>query len=248
MAPTDEYDPWATTSGLPDDIDITITDAYFGVNADYNNGETLVLTIEGTTDDDDLPEYSGFYPCGNGWETTDKGKTASREDGKRKGFNKTSGYGLFFTHALEAGAEDVLKARGTPFEAEVWKGLTFHFKRLKHDYKGDIGEVERLLPVEFKGEAGKGGAKPSAKASGKPAPKEVEPEGEADTTTSTSNGAGEGLTVPMKAKLKMLAKKCDTHDAFIEAAYSDESLGIDGNTAAEEAVMDPDGIYAEAHA
>lgn len=247
MADADEFDPWATTSGLVDDIDITISDAYFGFNADYNNGETLVLTIEGTTDDEDNKEYSGFYPCGGGWETTDKGKTASREDGKRKGFNKTSGYGLFFTAAIEAGAGDVLRERGTPFEAAVWPGLTFHMKRLKHNYGGEIGEIERLLPVEFKGVAGEGGAKP-AKATGatkKAAPTKAEPEGEADEAgAASSNGE---LPVPLKAKLKKLARECETHDQFIERAYT-EVDGVDGNTAAEEAVMDPDGLYAEAHA
>lgn len=241
----DEFDPFNLGSGLADDVDVTFTDTYFGTDAEYNEGKTLLLISTGKTDDAEVEggEMRLMYPCGNGWETTDKGKTAVREDGKQKNFIKTSGIGLLITHAIEAGCDlrTVGQEKGvTPFEAALWDGLSFHMKRKQIKYGGEIGTVERLLPDSFI--ASGGGSKKSAP---KPEPKS-EPKGEPESSgdEAPANGA---LSAAEKAKLKVLAKKCGTHDEFIEKAFTELEF-VNNNSAAEDAVMDPDGIYAEANA
>lgn len=245
MSDENEYDPWATTSGLIDDVTVTITDAYFTFDPQYNDGQTLLLKVQGTTDDEENPEFDQFFPCGNGWETTDKGKSASREDGKKKGFNKNSGYGMFFTRAINAGAGEVLRDRGTPMEADVWKGLTFHFKRETIDFGGEIGKKDRILPDVFLPNGMGGASAPAAspKAAGGAVTK-ADPGPE--TPAAGNSGASGGkldIPVPLRAKLKVAARNAANHDAFIEAAYGID--GVDGNAAVEEAILDPNGLYAE---
>lgn len=249
MADENEYDPWATTSGLVDDVTVTITDAYFTFDPQYNDGQTLLLKVAGQTDDEENPEFDQFFPCGNGWETTDKGKSASREDGKRKGFNKNSGYGMFFTRAIDAGAGEALKSRGTPMEAEVWKGLTFHFKRESIDFGGEIGKKDRILPDVFLPEGiGGSAAKPVTKTTTPPAGASKVDKLPDDAPAGAGGGSGAAagtldLLVPLRAKLKKAARDAGSHDGFIEAAYGIE--GVDGNAALEEAILDPAGLYAE---
>jgi hypothetical protein len=248
MADENEYDPWATSSGLVDDVTVTIADAYFTFDPGYNDGQTLVLKIEGHTDDGDSPEFDAFFPCGNGWETTDKGATASREDGKRKGFNKNTGYGMFFLSAIECGAGDVLKSRGTPMEAAVWKGLVFHMKRKEVDYGGEIGKKDKLVCTEFFPDGAPGGKPSAAAPAAASGPRRATPPAEEGTSPATASTGGNGsiladLPVPLRAKLKAAAKGAANHDGFIEAAYGID--GVDGNPALEEALLDPAGIYAE---
>lgn len=239
---SDEFDPWGLSSGnLLDDADITITEAEFGFDDNYNNGESLVLKLEATTDDDDMPTTTIMLPCGNGWEPGNRGATAKREDGKDKNFNKQSGIGLWITSAIEAGAGDVLQDRGTSFDAEVWPGLSFHVKRKAFNYGGEIGEKERLLITEFKGDGKEGKGKAAAKE------KATKPEPEAKAESTSSGGtSGGGVKGALRVKLMKAAKEADTHDDFIEKAF--ELDGVEGNADAEAVIMDPDGLYAEVKA
>jgi hypothetical protein len=252
MSDDKEFDPWELTSGLVDDADVAFKECSFGFRSDYNDGQTLLFMADAIIDGDDGPEESELiFPCGNGWEATEKGAKAKREDGKRKGFNKNSGYGLLISAATEVGAGDVLKGRGTPMEAAIWNGLVFHMKRKKISYGGDIGEKERLLPTEFKGyvDAGKV-TKPTTKpdtdqarkAAGVPA---------ASAPAAADNGAAtEGLPAKLRIGLRKLAEDVKggggDHDAFLEKAF--EMEGVEGNSAAENAVMadGADSIWAKA--
>lgn len=259
MTDDSTFDPWATTTGLVDDVTVTITDAYFAFDPGYNDGQTLLLKILGNTDDPENPEFDQFFPCGNGWETADKGATATREDGKKKGFNRNSGYGMFFMRAIQAGAGDVLKSRGTPMEAAVWKGLTFHMKRESIDFGGEIGKKDRILPDQFfpEGIGGSAAGTPStatpagtrpgvaaAETAAPAGPRRADPGPEPAAGGATgATGGTLDLTVPMRAKLKVAARNAGSHDGFIEAAYAIE--GVEGNPALEEALLDPNGLYAE---
>lgn len=231
---SDTFDPWQLASGLVDDCDVVIKDAYFAFDPQYNNGETLLLKWEVTTDDADTPETTIMFSTGSGWETRDKGATAVREDGKQKGFSKQSGIGMLVSAAIECGAGDVLKSRGTPMEAAMWKGLSFHMKRKTVSFGGDIKDTERMLPTEFKGDGGSGTSNKAATSNNAP------------TTVEAGTNGGGGLSAKLKVDLMKLAKDCADHDTFVERAFT-EVAEVNGNADAEQAVMDPGGIWAKVH-
>lgn len=216
----DDFDPFSPETGLIDDFDATVTSAFFTTDAAYNDGETLLLKLECETDNPETPETILQYSTGNGWEAADNGKKAVREDGKRRRFNQQSGIWKLVEAAMNAGAGDALRSRGTPMEASMWVGLKFHIKRV------EMGEGQykttRPLPVSFLGVVGEGanGSAPAA-----PAPAGADP---------ASNGAG--LSKVLEAKLKKLARDSASHEDFIAAAFDLD--GVDGNADAERAVVD----------
>jgi hypothetical protein len=220
----DEFDPFTPETGLIDDFDATVTSAFFTTDAAYNDGETLLLKLECETDNPEAPETILQYSCGNGWEAADNGKRAVREDGKRRRFNQQSGVWKLVEAAMNAGAGDALRTRGTPMEASMWVGLKFHIKRV------EMGEGQykttRPLPVQFLGEVGEG-----SNGSQAPAPAAT-PAAAAPAT----NGAG--MSKVLEAKLKKLARDSATHEDFIAAAFDLD--GVDGNADAERAVVDED--------
>lgn len=217
--PNDEFDPFTPETGLIDDFDFTVDSSWFTTDASYNDGETLLLKLNGPTDNPENPEVTLQYSCGNGWEASDNGKVAVREDGKKRRFNQSSGIWKLVEAAMNSGAGDVLRKRGTPMEASMWAGLKFHMKRIEQG-EGQY-KTTRPLPVAFLGEAGEGSA---AKA---PAPA-------AATAAPATNGAG--LSKVLEAKLKKLARDSATHEDFIVAAFDLD--GVDGNADAERAIVD----------
>lgn len=240
--PEDVFDPWALTSGLIDDIDVTVRESYFAFDPNYNDGETLLLKWECDTDDDDEPTTTLMFPTGKGWDMKNKGAQAVREDGKEKAFGKSSGIGLLITAAIEVGAGDVLKDRGTPMEAGIWEGLSFHMKRRTIDYKGDIGEKERLLPTEFKGAKGQG----ASGATSTPATTPATTPAAAPTAAPTNAGSEEAMTGKVRVALMKLARAASSHDEFMEKAY--DMPEVDTNPAVQAVVDNPDGFYAEVKA
>jgi hypothetical protein len=218
----DEFDPFTPETGLIDDFDATVTSAFFTTDAAYNDGETLLLKLECETDNPESPETVLQYSCGNGWEAADNGKRAVREDGKRRRFNQQSGIWKLVKAAMDAGAGDALRTRGTPMEASMWVGLKFHIKRV------EMGEGQykttRPLPVQFLGEAGEGSTTAPA-ASSAPA-----------ATMPATNTNGAGMSKVLEAKLKKLARDSATHEDFIVAAFDLD--GVNGNADAERAVVD----------
>ena len=225
----DEFDPFTPETGLIDDFDFTITSAFFTTDSAYNDGETLLLKLEGETDNAELPETILQYSCGNGWEAADGGKVAVREDGKRRRFNQQSGVWKLVEAAINCGAEDALRKRGTPMEASMWVGLRFHIKRVEQG-EGQY-KTTRPLPVQFLGEVGEGQAS---------APSGASSAAKSTSSTPTTNGAG--LAKPLEIKLKRLAKESASHEDFIIAAY--ELDGVDGNADAERVVVDEEWFLA----
>ncbi|GIV04085.1 MAG: hypothetical protein KatS3mg015_2915 [Fimbriimonadales bacterium] len=230
-----EFDPWAQTSGLIDDVDVTFVDCRFGTRSDYADGIPLLFIADCRIEGEDGPEEQELiYPCGKGWESAERGELAVREDGRPRGFNKNSGYGMLIAHALDCGAP--LKERSDeygPMRASIWNGLTFHMKRKTISFGGEIGERERLLPVKFVGEAGKSKAGKTRAAA---------------KTSSDDADSSDGLRGALKAKLLTAARTIiangGTHDDFVEEVWS----LVENNTAAEAAVLDsgPGSIWAQA--
>lgn len=214
----------AEGGGLLDDADIFIEKSYFGYDAAYHDGEDLILIFEGTTDGTDDGTFRQLYSLGAGWETNDRGKTMEHPSGRS--LTKTSNYGLFIQAAFEAGAEDVVKDRGTPDEASIWEGLRFHMKRTPVERPGlereDGRAFEVLLPVAYLGE-GDGSDKKDKKAK---------------KAKSTGDKA-------MRAKVVLLAKKADSHDEFVEAVLDKYPTVEDDADLFADVLDDEGGIWAQ---
>lgn len=213
-----DFDPFTPETGLIDDFDFTVENAYFATDSNYNDGETLLLKLEGATDNAEAPETVLQYSCGNGWEASDGGKVAVREDGRRRRFNQQTGIWKLVEAAMNCGAADAMRTKGTPMEASMWVGLRFHIRRVEQG-EGQY-KTTRPLPVEFLGVVSENGSAAAA------AP--------AKTSAAAANGAG--LSKVLEVKLKKLAKEAATHEDFIVAAF--ELDGVDGNADAERAVVD----------
>lgn len=237
---TKVYDPWEFSSGLVEEMTATIKDAVFATDATYNDGNTLLLKLDVMADDVEVGEGGAMtllYPAGPGWVATDRGQHAAREDGKQKKLNKSTGVALLVASAVECGAGDILKSRGTPLDAGIWIGLKFDFTNRNFSFKGSDGTdvaYSRMLISAFHGSADTtGGPTPAATANGA-------------SSTPTSPAATNGgtpaadLDVRVKTKLKLLAKSIRAangeHDTFVERAFA-EVDGVNGDGAAEDAVM-----------
>ncbi|MHA1813643.1 MAG: hypothetical protein ACTSYX_09465 [Candidatus Thorarchaeota archaeon] len=178
---------WDTIEGLPDDFDFIIDDAYFGYRDEYQNGEVALLIWEGHSPDEDVDSI--IWPCGSGWEVTNRGANVSHP--KRNRFVKTSMVGRLIDRVVKELGVD-MASRGDATEASVWKGLGFHMRREEMSFGPGIledrgGKTTHLMPVEFLGEQG---AKASKKAG----------------TKTEAKGGGDDLVMK---KLSVLAKKLD---------------------------------------
>lgn len=213
------HDPYSLSSGLIDDFDGTVTEAYFSTDAAYNDGGTVLLILELATDDLDRPTETLKLSTGTGWAIEDQGRRIVSESGKPRSFNKSSIVGGFLGAALGCGAGDVMRAKGNPMEAATWQGLSFHLNRVM--VKGYDGtEKERLLPTAFIG----GGAVP------------------ASTNTTTPASTGE-VSAATKGKLTALVRSTADRDAFMDSAFNTPEFAND--QAAIELILD-EGFYAEA--
>jgi hypothetical protein len=244
----EEFDSWETGSGLIESIDRgTIKDAYVKYDDEYRDGEIpLVYFVIQSDDpeDGDGGEVETRYGTGPGWEVKDDGARIQREDGKNKKPNENTAYGRLLK-ATVACAGDTVRNRGDAREMATWKGLTFKWGSQEKTFAGlkdeDTGEPVKntiLIPVELldAGKGGKGSSKSSSKSSEK--------------ADDNGGGSSDELSMPLKIKLKALAKDHESWEQFAEAAFTDSDLNVEGNKAATAAVMDQtdSGIYAQAHA
>ena len=211
MAENETPEGWGVveSTGLPDNIDIIITEAKFGYDASYKKGQVLLFMLTGDSPGRDEP-LEQWYSTGSGWDTEDGGESAVHPDNP-DGFQAGSPYGLFIVAAIQTGIDKVLAERGLPHQAEVWNGLAFHFERVDHDYGDPIGVKKFLLPTEFLGEGKKGRKAVEDRAKTKP-----KKGGKAK-----SKSKGDDLTDDQQKllkKLQKLAGKHDDHDDFMAAA------------------------------
>ncbi len=234
MAHDEEFDPLATTTGLADDLDITIRNFRFGLDPAYTNQDdemTLTGICDFATDDPDVGTNgvieNQFLTIGKGWEAIDGGKAVQREDGRPKGFNNSTYLGAIIDACL-ALDENKMRSRMeetklTPMHAGYWEGLELHMEQT--EYTAFDKKRTRLLPTEVKGW---GAAKPKAAkkaaakkvAAKKAAAPKVEEEAEETGPTLES----------LKAQIIAIAKTSedDGGATFIERCYS-EIEGLDAN-------------------
>lgn len=232
-----DRNPWHGISGLADDFDATVSSVEFCYDSEYGDGKVAIARIQ--LDGDGGEEETLKLSLGKGWEPGSKGRSAQREDGSDpKPFYKTSAYGRFILKACEAGAEETLIERGMPWEAAPLEGLRFHFMREEYtpvQWTDEEGKEKptRLMPDNFLGgeEEKPKKAAPAKKAPAKAAPKKDDAD---DDEGDAGGDAGADLPVKVKVKLKNLAKQADSHDEFVELAYSE----IDDAEEYESIIMD----------
>jgi hypothetical protein len=181
---------WGLDSGLPDDFDATITKAQFCTKPDYQDGTVplLELTLEGP----DIDPTEVVFSLGKGWIIKDGGARVENEKGKLR-FVSSSIYGKLIYRVTEELKVD-MDSRGSPMEADVWVGLSFHWEREELSYKGLETEkkIVHLLPTQYLSDFA------VAKAAAVPP---VNPE--------------------MEKKLQEIAKNSKTHMAFFQQVTKD---------------------------
>jgi hypothetical protein len=217
----EEFDEFRVTTGLKDDFDGIITDAYFG--KPQSGGENLMLFVKVTADDGD--EVENRYGLGKSWVSYDGGKTVEHPTDKY--FNNRTAYAEMFAAAVKCGAKEELGRRSKelerrgPKDSRLWVGLKFHwlvkqesFQVPQRDEAGQEVRSEtgvrlmtevtsnRVLPTKWLGtDADQAPAKPKATR----AKKETTTTTEAptDAPAAESNGGG---TSALMAKVKVLAR------------------------------------------
>jgi len=211
-------DDWGTTSGLLDDFDLKVKNAWYGPDEESDNQEKIFLFLSGPAyqDGEEIDEeYSERFGTGKGWEVVDEGAAVEHGSGRNK-FIRSSGVGRLIDTAVGLGDDvaELLGSRGAPYEAKVFDGLTIHFeRRVVSKWKNDDGDEivwEMPLPtsivatkskVKGKGKAkGKGKGKGHAKASSSSKPK-------ADVSEKA-----------LRRKLLKLADDYEDFDEFVDAA------------------------------
>lgn len=227
MAET-ETDEFGGESGLKDDFDGNVAEAYFD---EGEWGTQLILKL----DCEDGDEYELRLGVGDRWTTKDGGETVEHPDDKpnrRKKFNHQSKYQRFVTAALETGedAAKVLRERSVKYDrlgprvAALWVGTSWHFEvdsEEKTIKDRDTGEMKTVtvnytLPTAFlgvKGEDGGGEKKASSSKSGA---------GASGASGVSSDDPLSTLDAKVAGKVKALAKTKEYSD------WLDAVLELDG--------------------
>ena len=234
------YDPFKLEEGMLDDVDATFTNCRFEFNPDYQDGNVLVFTVDLDIDDDDYDEaQTKLYACGQGWTTTDKGKTAEREDGKQKNFNKRSAFGLLLGSIFDIDESlGILRERFnsgdlTPQHAALLEGLKFHLEISEIDYGGEIGKIGRLLATDFLGESGSAKASSGKKKVAKPETEATDSDDEdAPAPAKKKKASDDGIPADVMSELDRIADESESHDEFMEGVF--DQLDGDALTSAVE--------------
>lgn len=157
------YDPFEGVSGGFESGTFTFLGASFGSDARYKgDGSYPVVGIIHNLNEDSGTEDDFLLSIGTGWEPRDDGARVVRADGSEpRGFIKSTAYQQFLIAAVEAGAGDVIRGRGMPWEAAIWTGLRFEMERF--DYKDMNGKDRwRPQPSKYLGLADASEAAPAA--------------------------------------------------------------------------------------
>lgn len=244
-----DFDPWETSTGLPDKITVRIENPHFGYNVESETPTRCLFICEGTiiagTEDGSSADFNQWFSCGDGWEPGGKnGARLVREDGRARQLNNNSAYGRFFTSLRKAAEKqdlmDVLRKRGTPFDAATWLGLEVYVEREQFswtDREGNNHDSSRLnvMRIEKIGDKVAGKTEKGETTEAAASVKSNEPA----EAPASSNGSGE-LDPKLKAKVRAAARQVKEaggeHKAFVELAFDID--GVLDNPVAEEAIMD----------
>src|SRR5215831_18827542 len=93
-----DIDYWETSSGLPDDMTVTVDNPHFGYSSHIGDATVCMFFLEGrvTSSTDDNPEFSQWYTVGRRWEPGNNGAILVREDGRPAKINSQTNYAHLF--------------------------------------------------------------------------------------------------------------------------------------------------------
>lgn len=136
-------------SGLPDDFDAVIAKASFGFKDEYQKGTVplLLLDLEGP----EVEPLNVAFSIGADWKIVDGGKRVEHPKGKKR-FVRTAMIGRLIDRVVVQMSVPLWE-RGYPFEAGIWTGLAFHWKREEIAYGSGIleergGKTNHLMPTD----------------------------------------------------------------------------------------------------
>lgn len=180
---------WKTSSGLLDDFDFSIEEAWFGTAEKF--GDAVLLHLRGIAEqevDGEMvvvdEEHTLLYGLGDGWEVAAGGTAVTHSAGKTT-FTNNSNIGRLIDSIVGLGGEVVeeMEGRGDTYQAETWIGLKFHIERrqfsfrnretgeqvsyevpLATDFLGTFEPEEEVAPKKGKKSSTRGSAKAGAKA------------------------------------------------------------------------------------
>lgn len=156
--PQDNDSDWNTASGLPDDYDFDIYEAYFGFVDEYKDmaGNLQPLLIWEGRDRQGLDREREVFSIGSGWTIIDNGRQVAAPDAdtptRRKKFVASSIYGTLIDTMSTMGLREIMARRGSSRDARIWEGLSFHMKRVEIKYGGRLENRVRPMPVSYNGE------------------------------------------------------------------------------------------------
>lgn len=213
--PVDD-DEFELETGVKDDYDGIVADAWFGKTA--NAGETLFLFLKIQADDGEIVERR--YSCGDDWGSYDGGVTA--EHATKKHFNNNSNIGRLVSAVMSL-CEDEVRARSAelnrmgPRNSKLLQGFKFHWEAFP-----DSGtrrdpttgnqipwSTTRVLPTKFLGIEGV--SNPTAAT-----PEAAPASATTGTTTADPSDPLSGVSAEVAAQIKVLAKSKSYPD-FVDA-------------------------------
>lgn len=245
-----KHSSWDTESGLLDDFDFEVDDAWFGEDEESDNNDgRIFLFLRGEATDDEGEVYEDHrerYSTGKNWEVVDDGAEVENAGGKTR-FNQNAGIGRLI-NALVALGDDVaeyLQGRGAAFEAATFEGLNMHMdNKVVSKWTNDDGEEvewrlnlpsELTIPKPKKGKK-KGGGKGKA-GRGKVEDKKAS---KASKTTK-SKKSKKSSTSSLRSEVAEFASQFDKdeYDTFL-----DEVLDSDVFPNADQ-ILDDDDLHAD---
>jgi hypothetical protein len=146
-----EYDEsWDLATGLVDDVDAVVVGSEFGYRENYNDqdGNPQTLMILSLLPDGASEPIEVRFSVGKGWEPSPDGRSAVRQDGKKK-FIQSSMYGQLLARAR--GLWPDIITRGPAYQAGIFDGTKWHWKMEKIEYGGRLESREHLMPTKFLG-------------------------------------------------------------------------------------------------
>ncbi len=131
MGKTKEKSSWDTETGLLDDYDFVVEEAWFGEDEESDNpDDRIFLFLRGKAVDEDGEEYEDHrerYSTGKSWDVVEDGAEVEKATGKNT-FNQNAGLGRLIDALVGLGDAEAeyLGSRGEAYEAATFEGLEMH--------------------------------------------------------------------------------------------------------------------------
>lgn len=240
--------PWDTESGLLDNFDFEVTEAWFGQNEESDDDERIFLFLRGDATDETgeiTEDHEERYSTGKNWEVVNDGDEVENATGKHL-FHESGGMGRLITALVGLGDDvaEMLQERGLPTVAETFNHMTMHMENRvvsrwsDKENPGEMLEWRLNLPTEVATKA-----KKKKKASARKAP----------AKKATSKGAKGGGSKLRAAVIEFAGEfDEDEHEDFVEQVLDEKVFPKADKIEADEElhaeVLDSDSkLWAKAH-